>query len=465
MATIRFEQKSDATPIATDILPFVQDPAGTHLVKSSTFAHIATLMASLLPPLGIISGVTPTINYIPKFTPGTTSIGNSLLFDNGTAIGLGHATPTARLDIKGLTANDLPTYSAEFLDASNWTSADWTGNWATGWIHAAGPTTALSHDHAAVATTKYQIAYTVTRSAGSFTIDFGGQSLAAITASGTWGPTATSTAALTITPTTDFVGTVIISIKSLTAVSTPSLILRNSAGTIVFEARSGNLNTNLIIGATTGRYNTTGNNNTFLGFGSALANTTGSQNIVIGTSAFVANTTGSYNTAIGNGSLLSNITGSLNTCLGNSALLNLVSGSNNVAFGYTAGRTLTSGSSNTMLGNAAGYHASQKVDAVNSMALGNGAYTTADNQVVIGNDSITSTILKGAISILANNIVTDTTTGMKIGTATNQKVGFFNKTPIVQQAHIADATGAADVITRCNAILAVLENFGFLATS
>jgi len=36
------------------------------------------------------------------------------------------------------------------------------------------------------------------------------------------------------------------------------------------------------------------------------------------------------------------------------------------------------------------------------------------------------------LQLSAKNIITDTTTGMKIGTATNQKLGFFNATPIVQ---------------------------------
>lgn len=37
-----------------------------------------------------------------------------------------------------------------------------------------------------------------------------------------------------------------------------------------------------------------------------------------------------------------------------------------------------------------------------------------------------------SITMSAANIITDTTTGMKIGTATGQKLGFFNATPIVQ---------------------------------
>lgn len=75
------------------------------------------------------------------------------------------------------------------------------------------------------------------------------------------------------------------------------------------------------------------------------------------------------------------------------------------------------------------------------------------------------TISPAGLTISANNIVTDTTTGMKIGTATNQKIGFFNAIPVVQAAHITNATGAADVITRCNAILVVLENLGFTASA
>lgn len=44
----------------------------------------------------------------------------------------------------------------------------------------------------------------------------------------------------------------------------------------------------------------------------------------------------------------------------------------------------------------------------------------------------------GDLSVSARNIITDTTTGTKIGTATNQKLGFFNATPVVQQANTTD---------------------------
>lgn len=63
----------------------------------------------------------------------------------------------------------------------------------------------------------------------------------------------------------------------------------------------------------------------------------------------------------------------------------------------------------------------------------------------------------------AKNIAVNTTTGTKIGTATGQKIGFWNATPVVQQSHIADSAG--DDATAVNAILAALETVGILASS
>lgn len=45
------------------------------------------------------------------------------------------------------------------------------------------------------------------------------------------------------------------------------------------------------------------------------------------------------------------------------------------------------------------------------------------------------------ITVSTKNIVTDTTTGTKFGTATSQKLGFFNATPVVQQATTGTTTG------------------------
>ena len=64
----------------------------------------------------------------------------------------------------------------------------------------------------------------------------------------------------------------------------------------------------------------------------------------------------------------------------------------------------------------------------------------------------------------AGNIAVGTTTGTKIGTATTQKLGFYNATPVVQPAAVADATDAATVITQLNDLLAKLRTLGIIAT-
>jgi hypothetical protein len=64
----------------------------------------------------------------------------------------------------------------------------------------------------------------------------------------------------------------------------------------------------------------------------------------------------------------------------------------------------------------------------------------------------------------ACNIAVGTTTGTKIGTGTTQKLGFYNATPVVQPAAVADATDAASVITQLNLLLARMRDLGLIAT-
>jgi hypothetical protein len=72
--------------------------------------------------------------------------------------------------------------------------------------------------------------------------------------------------------------------------------------------------------------------------------------------------------------------------------------------------------------------------------------------------------LSGNLTISTKNIVTDTTTGTKIGTGTTQKLAFWNATPVVQPTAVADATDAASVITQLNALLTRMRNLGLIAT-
>ena len=82
------------------------------------------------------------------------------------------------------------------------------------------------------------------------------------------------------------------------------------------------------------------------------------------------NTTGSNNTASGKNAMLDNTTGNSNTAIGVNALKDNVTGHFNTAIG---------GSTGTTTGNLS-----------NTTAIGNLAKTSADNQVRIGNSSVTS---------------------------------------------------------------------------
>ncbi|MFB1023441.1 MAG: tail fiber domain-containing protein, partial [Vicingaceae bacterium] len=135
----------------------------------------------------------------------------------------------------------------------------------------------------------------------------------------------------------------------------------------------------------------TGNNNVFantaIGF-SALSQcqSAGQQNTAIGRSAMMMNTTGRENTATGKESLRSNTVGKYNTAFGNQSLFSTRDGDNNTAVGYMALRDNTTGDNNTALGKYAG----RTGDFNNTTTIGANAVRTADNQVRIGNISVTS---------------------------------------------------------------------------
>ena len=67
----------------------------------------------------------------------------------------------------------------------------------------------------------------------------------------------------------------------------------------------------------------------------------------------------------------------------------------------------------------------------------------------------------------ARNIQLGLTTGTKIGTATSQKLGFFNKTPIIQVSAISAPTGGvtqdAEARTAINSLRTALTNLGLTA--
>lgn len=125
-------------------------------------------------------------------------------------------------------------------------------------------------------------------------------------------------------------------------------------------------------------------------------------NTGIGYNSLYSNTTGTQNTAVGYNSLYSN-TGSSNTALGYFSLYANTTGSYNTALGYQAGRYQADGS--TALTDPEnsiyiGYNARGKDNNDNnSIVIGSNAIGLGANTVVLGNDSIVTTALKGTVGI------------------------------------------------------------------
>jgi hypothetical protein len=154
--------------------------------------------------------------------------------------------------------------------------------------------------------------------------------------------------------------------------------------------------------------NSTMGSQTACGYEALSENTTGQYNSAFGMQALANNTSGSENTALGDGALESNIAGESNTGIGFSAGNFNQYGNNNCSVGYFAMRINNYGNNNTAVGNYAMFgfsggdyntaignrayngDAYNPVNYDNSTAIGYYADITNNNQVRIGNSSVTS---------------------------------------------------------------------------
>jgi hypothetical protein len=436
--------------------------------------------------------MTPYLKKVEDLTTdvrlGGSTDANMLYLDVSTnRVGIGIDTPPGRFSIKALAENDLPPYSAEFLDADDWTSVDWTGDWASGFDHTTGNTTALSQAHAAVVGTKYQIAYTVTgRTAGSFTISFGGQSLAGISATGSFGPTATSTGNLVITPLSTFDGTIVISIKSITDEVTPTLSIINSAGTEVFEIRSTEIASNTFFGRAAGAYNTLGYNNVAIGDVASYNNTTGYFNTAVGSRALFDNTVGYTNIAVGAYAMNRNTIGHENVAIGYVALIDNIIGNGNIAIGPQSLYKSKNGNMNVAVGQQAAYNSVgngnvgigyrslfSKYTGTYNVGVG---YSTLYNLLATGG-AITAFSDYGA-TVVGTVKVTSAGHGLPAGTTANIVIadtiyydGNYTVTYIdvdnfyLTAAWVATSTGRWGINTEANLNTAIGANAGYTITT
>jgi hypothetical protein len=109
--------------------------------------------------------------------------------------------------------------------------------------------------------------------------------------------------------------------------------------------------------------------------------------------------------------------------------------------------------------------------------LSTGGVNDAAAKLALGGGTMTGNLTFGD----GVNIVTNGTTGTKIGTAASQKIGFYNATPVVQAAHatamkVNYTTGDLDseaeqitalnlINTEINKLQVILENLGLRASS
>lgn len=63
----------------------------------------------------------------------------------------------------------------------------------------------------------------------------------------------------------------------------------------------------------------------------------------------------------------------------------------------------------------------------------------------------------------ATHVQAGTGTGTKIGTATTQKIGFYNASPVVQPSSVPDATDPGTTTTQLNLLLARMRTLGLIA--
>jgi hypothetical protein len=159
----------------------------------------------------------------------------------------------------------------------------------------------------------------------------------------------------------------------------------------------------LINGLTIGRGTGNTSTNTAVGFQALQDSTAGvDNNTALGFQALKANTLGDDNTAIGYQALISNGAKN-NTAVGSLALQGTIDGNDNTAIGVNAGRFIANGStsnasSDTSVFLGAGTKASADSQ-VNQIVIGHNATGLGSNTVVLGNDSIVTTALKGSVGV------------------------------------------------------------------
>ena len=275
---------------------------GSYIVfgTTNTGGHTTAAEAMRIQPSGGVSIGSSTFN--------ATDPGQGMLAIQG-------LVATGSVIFQGTTATDSASLGAELTTNGTCSGTGWTGTYPN--YVAPGTTAPLT----CTGFTSGQFYQTVTTigsgGSGAVTIAIG----TAQTASGSSGTVTAGLKAngtsLTYTPAATYTGTIGISAKLITPISTFSVTGKDSTGAVSGVALWQSLASlhNSFSGGG-GSYNTTGTNNSAQGLNALYSNTTGTNNSAQGLNALYSNTTGNNNSAQGVNALYSNTTGYNNSAQG-----------------------------------------------------------------------------------------------------------------------------------------------------
>lgn len=358
------------------------------------------------------ANIAGNVNTVIKFT-GTTTGGDSQIFDDGARVGIG--TPPfsgAKLDVAG--AIDAKGYN---IEGNRVLSVPGTDNVFVG--VSAGQSNTTGQLNTAIGRSALQ-----DNTTGSSNTATGQNALLRNTTGSS--NTATGAGTLSFNSTGSFntaVGFAALLVNTIGFENTAagnSALLNNTSGSrntavgtaALHNNQFGGNNTavgwlallsnaahaNTAAGSEALRSNSTGANNTAVGRAALFSNTTGSGNTATGLFALLRNTSGGSNTAVGLQALSDNTTGLNNTASGVDALTSNTIGNSNTAFGVNALRTNTDGSANTAIGVGADVAGASLS---NATAIGAGAIVDLSDKVRIGNSSVTT--IEGQVAFTASS--------------------------------------------------------------
>jgi hypothetical protein len=381
---------------------------------------------------------TGTTNYISKFTDTSGDVGNSVMYQNGSNIGVGTTLAAISMDVR-------PTATSPYAQLGVAQTVDYMTLFASDTFGPAfywDPTKAL----------RFGKGGTGLYNAGAFT------ELMRIQPNGYVGiGTLTPAATLEVNGNAQVDGGSI-----LTSGSVPVIQFPNN-GTFNFSAGPGALQSlasttgpsNTAVGYGALRSDTSGTLNTATGYSALSGNTTSGYNAAFGAQALSFNTTGGENTAVGSSAMLLNTTGVDNTASGYSALSSNTTGGNNAAFGVQALSSSTTSDGNTAIGayamllnttgsyNTAGGFAALMSNTTGTTNAALGDYALASNTAGENNTAV------GSVSLYFNTGgVSNTAAG---DAALYHNTSGYQNTAVGANALLENTAGSNDIAIGCNA--------------